>query len=95
MHYPVLIILIPLLYIASIFAAESLPRNATVGVPEAVIDISVFGRGTGPIFLNELDCNRMERDLLTCAQRNSDFGMTTCTHAMDVGVRCPGKGFLL
>ena len=49
-----------------------------------------FGEGVGPIFLNQLNCDGSELDLLEC-DRQSFLGLVDCTHARDAGVVCPGK----
>ena len=43
-----------------------------------------FGRGTGPIFLDDVNCFGFERTLLEC-QFNPDHN---CIHEEDAGVRC-------
>ena len=48
---------------------------------------SRFGGGTGPIFLNHLDCSGTESSLIDCNQ----FAGDSCNHAQDAGVRCIGK----
>ncbi len=53
-----------------------------VAVPSAF-----FGRGTGPVFLDDLRCAGTERSLLDCP-RNSM--MSNCGHSEDAGVRCQG-----
>lgn len=42
--------------------------------------------GTGPIFLDELNCIGNEPTLRRC--HHSPFGRHNCTHSEDVGVRC-------
>jgi deleted-in-malignant-brain-tumors protein 1 len=46
-----------------------------------------FGEGTGRIWLDRVQCLGNERELMDCTASSS--GMNTCTHARDVGVRCP------
>ena len=50
-----------------------------------------FGRGTGPIHLDSVDCSGDENYLLDCPRSST----VTCYngHSEDAGVRCPGKGF--
>ena len=40
--------------------------------------------------MDNLDCDSNVIDIRTCAR----IGITTCTHRMDVGVRCPGEQLL-
>lgn len=63
-----------------------------VGLPVARLD-AAFSEGDGPIFLDYLECDGDEADLLDC-RRNSPLGIVECSHSSDVGIICPGKGFL-
>ena len=45
-----------------------------------------FGQGTGPIFLDNMECLGTELRLLDCSY---DSITTEDIHAEDVGVRCP------
>ena len=49
-----------------------------------------FSEGEGPIFLDYLECDGDEDDLLDC-RRNSPLGIVDCSHSSDVGIICPGK----
>ena len=49
---------------------------------------SVFGPGSGPIFFTDLRCSGTEPSLLDCSK--NVFGVTSCTHAGDVGLKCEG-----
>ena len=52
-------------------------------------DSMVYGAGSGPIFLDGLDCKGEETTLLECnPQPNRVF---KCTHDDDVGVSCESK----
>ena len=66
-----------------------LPPELSDGIPMAVSS-AVFGEGIGPIFLDLLECIGIESELLNCSS-GRPFGITECTHKMDIGVRCPGK----
>ena len=50
---------------------------------------STFGQGTGPIFFTNIGCSGTESRLLQCSR--SVFGVTSCTHSRDVGVKCEGN----
>ena len=49
-----------------------------------------FGSGSGPIFLDQLNCNGTERSLLECPP-SRPTGLHDCSHNKDAGVRCIGK----
>lgn len=42
-----------------------------------------FGKGIGPVYLSNVDCNGDEADLLNCT-----FTRATCNHDQDAGVKC-------
>ena len=51
---------------------------------------AVFGRGTGPIFLNIVGCTGTESSLLNCSHRELDYyNYFFCLYSHDVGVVCP------
>ena len=47
---------------------------------------SRFGRGTGGIFLDNMNCRGTESRLIDC--RHSGIGVHNCDHTGDAGVRC-------
>ena len=49
---------------------------------------SMFGRASGPIFLEKLACDGTESDILDCPQ--SVPGLHQCDHDQDAGVQCFG-----
>ena len=51
-------------------------------------EVANFSSGTGPVFLTQVGCSIDDTSLLTCGV---PVFVHTCTHEMDVGVRCPGK----
>ena len=50
---------------------------------------AIFGRGRGPILLDNVNCNGTERQLTTC--RNPGVGVHNCRHSEDAGVVCMGE----
>ena len=48
-----------------------------------------FGHGSGPIFLDHLNCIGLEANLLQC-QATRPTGLHACSHNEDAGVRCIG-----
>ena len=48
-----------------------------------------FGAGTGPIYLDNVDCSGNESDLFDCSQSS----VVNCYngHSEDAGVRCQGE----
>ena len=56
----------------------------------AVVLSAVPGSGSGPIFLDQLNCNGTEGTLLECVAFTG-LGLSTCDHSQDVGVRCRGR----
>ena len=48
-----------------------------------------FGMGSGPIFLDQLQCSGGEQSLLDCPTFTG-LGLHRCDHFMDAGVKCQG-----
>jgi len=63
-----------------------LPFYSCAGV--TVYSSSQFGQGTGPIFFTDVGCTGSESSLLMCSR--NVFGVTSCTHSRDVGLKCEG-----
>ena len=51
-----------------------------------------FGRGTGPILLDDVDCDCDDQTLAECA--HNGWGVHNCEHYEDAGVTCLG-GFII
>ena len=51
-----------------------------------------FGKGSGPIWLNNLECSGHESNLYECGPFWGDRAGHDCMHSNDVGVFC-SKGF--
>ncbi len=47
--------------------------------------------GTGPIFLEQVDCSGFEDSLLECSTFSDSIGLHTCDHTQDSYIRCKGK----
>jgi len=63
-----------------------LPFYSCAGV--TIYSSSPFGQGTGPIFYTDVGCLGSETSLLMCSR--NVFGVTSCTHSRDVGLKCEG-----
>ena len=46
--------------------------------------------GSGPIFLERLECNQEDTNILDCS-RFSPLGLVNCDHSLDVSIRCTGR----
>ncbi len=49
---------------------------------------SLFGGGSGGIFLDYVQCNGTEQRLIDCT--HNGLGVHNCDHTGDAGLRCPG-----
>lgn len=54
-----------------------------------VHSFSFFGPGTGPIWLDDVQCSGIEARLVNCS--SSQIGVHNCHHSEDAGVTCQGK----
>ena len=59
-----------------------------LGVTVITTTTSVYGLGSGPIFVSNLGCSGTEATLLECS--HIALSLEYCTHDRDVGVRCEG-----
>ena len=50
---------------------------------------SGFDKGSGPIFLDQLQCSGSDQSLFDC-DLGQTIGLHSCNHSMDVGIRCSG-----
>jgi len=54
--------------------------------PAEVINKNMFGKGQGPIWLDEIGCHGMENSLLECALQ--PWAKHNCNHTEDVAIAC-------
>ena len=52
----------------------------------AVVVPRTFGRGSGPILLDDVTCTGTENTIFQCSSK--PIGQNNCQHREDVGVRC-------
>ena len=64
--------------------------NILVTQTDPEIMSSGFEEGSGPIFLDQLQCSGNEQSLLECAMERA-VGLHHCNHSMDVGIKCSGQ----
>ncbi|XP_042073038.1 deleted in malignant brain tumors 1 protein-like, partial [Haplochromis burtoni] len=68
--------------------AEVVCRELNCGTALNATKSAHFGKGTGQIWLDDVDCSGSERSLTECQHRG--FGIHSCTHSKDAGVVCSG-----
>ncbi|XP_050770310.1 antigen WC1.1-like [Gymnogyps californianus] len=66
--------------------AEVACRQLGCGPAVSALDEAAFGEGTGPIWLEQVECRGTEPSLQDCWARPGDSG--ACRHKEDAGVRC-------
>ena len=62
-------------------------RQLGYGPATSFTTSATFGRGSGPIVMDDVDCRGDESTLLSCGFRDSH----NCAHSEDAGVVCSGK----
>ena len=55
----------------------------------SIITTAYFGRGTGPIWLDDLSCTGSESRLIDC--HHNGFGVHNCIHHEDASLFCEGN----
>lgn len=73
-----------------IFDAAVICRQLKLGKAERFFSSAHFGRGTGRIWMDDLQCIGTEIKLQDCKMNSGGFGANNCGHSEDVGVRCKG-----
>ncbi|CAN0160604.1 unnamed protein product [Bubo scandiacus] len=66
--------------------AEVACRQLGCGPPVSALDEAAFGEGTGPIWLEQVECRGTEPSLQDCWARPGDSG--ACRHKEDAAVHC-------
>ncbi|XP_073672087.1 scavenger receptor cysteine-rich type 1 protein M130-like [Paramisgurnus dabryanus] len=56
------------------------------GTPIAIKTAAAFGQGSGPVWLDEVNCSGNESTVDNCPSKA--LGTSTCTHGQDAGVIC-------
>ena len=75
-----------LLLLVCIIAIYSIVWKKFVLSDIEALNETLFGEGTGRIWLDNVQCTGSERALMNCTASSS--GVNSCTHAQDAGVRC-------
>ncbi|XP_075580927.1 scavenger receptor cysteine-rich type 1 protein M130-like [Pelecanus crispus] len=68
--------------------AEVACRQLGCGPAVSALDEAAFGEGTGPIWLEQVECRGSEPSLQACWARPGDSG--ACRHKEDAAVQCSG-----
>ena len=67
-------------------------NDITCTIVDAVVQASAFyGEGTGPIYLDDVQCIGNESSLLSCTYTSQH----NCVHGEDVGVQCRSECMLI
>ena len=57
-----------------------------LGAPIAARDSAYYGEGSGPIWLDDLNCTSNESVIEDCS--HNGWGIENCSHNEDVGIQC-------
>ena len=63
--------------------------NSSVHADAVALSNAYYGKGTGPIYLDAVQCIGDEGYLLSCPSR--PIGSNNCVHSQDAGVNCSSK----
>ncbi len=66
-------------------------RELDCGKPLRAIGLAHFGQGSGPIWMDEVNCTGSVSTLKNC--KSKEWGENNCNHGEDAGVICLGKPF--
>jgi len=67
-----------------------MPTNQShVSAGTTAVQIAQFGQGTGPIFLDGIQCTGIEDRLVDC--NHNGIGVHNCTQSQHAGVVCQSK----
>ncbi|XP_070543452.1 scavenger receptor cysteine-rich type 1 protein M160-like isoform X2 [Ptychodera flava] len=71
--------------------AEVVCRQLSLGSAVSVaMDSRQYGEGSGPILMDDVECDGNERTLGQCQMHHLGIGHSDCSHEEDVGIRCSG-----
>ncbi|XP_057692551.1 pancreatic secretory granule membrane major glycoprotein GP2-like [Corythoichthys intestinalis] len=70
-------------------AANVVCRQLKCGKAHSYLTSAAFGKGTGPIWMDDVRCSGQETSITSCKHRG--FGVHDCYHKQDVSIKCSGE----